>query len=328
MNPRIALFAELGRRLSAFGSDEATRAVMAAAAAENPWFTPREILRAVKALAEDMLREEKLEAWMSHYPACTTTPRDVLVVMAGNIPLVGFFDLLCVVIAGHRCHVKPSAKDTVLMRHIIEVLHDIDPQIPVALCSSYPAPDAVIATGSDEAKRYFASHYAGIPSLLRGSRQSVAVLDGHETEEQLVGLSDDIWAYSGLGCRNVSLLFLPEGFTPDLRMPEVHPKYRNNHLHTRALLTLTGKCFTDWGNATAVEQEGFPTALSTIALSHYADLGIVKEWLAAHDEEIQCVVSQCVEHSRRVDFGQAQSPRLTDYPDDRDVIEFLSGLGN
>lgn len=326
MKDRIALFTELGRRLSPFGNDERTRAIIARACEENPWFTPHSICRAVRTIAHDMLQADKLTEWVSHYPICEGKPLCVLVVMAGNIPLVGFFDLLCVMMAGHECRIKPSAKDSVMMHYIVELIHDIAPAAPVGFATPQTVPQAVIATGSDEAKLYFESHYAGIPSLLRGSRQSVAVLDGHETEVQLAGLSDDIWAYSGLGCRNVSLLFLPEGYTPRLRMPEMNPKYRNNHLHTRALLTLTRRPFVDWGASTAIEQDDFPAALSSIALCRYTNLRQVEEWLAAHDAELQCVVSQCVEHSRRVDFGHAQSPQLTDYADDRDVMEFLAGL--
>ncbi len=326
MKKRIALFTELGRRLSTFGADDTTRQIITRACAENPWFTPDSVTRAIGAIAHDMLQGDKLTEWMSHYPAYEGTPRRVLVVMAGNIPLVGFFDLLCVMMAGHECHVKPSGKDSILTNYIISLIREIDPQAPVALASPQLRPDAVIATGSDEAKLYFESHYAGIPSLLRGSRQSVAVLDGQETVEQLAGLADDIWAYSGLGCRNVSMLFLPEGYTPRLKMPKMNPKYRNNYLHTRALLTLNEHQFLDWGESVAVEQHDFPAALSSIALHRYTSLTEVSEWLATHDSELQCVVSQCVEHSRRVDFGQAQSPCLTDYADDRDVIEFLVGL--
>ena len=168
-------------------------------------------------------------------PVPVAEPRRVLVVMAGNIPLVGFFDMLCVLAAGHRCLVKPSAKDTVLMEYVIGLLRGIDPQVPVEFYDGSTSPDAVIATGSDNANRYFRAQYAGIPALLRGNRQSVAVLGGRETPAQLTALADDIWAYSGLGCRSVSLLFLPEGYDLQLRMPEVNVKYRNSYRQQKAL---------------------------------------------------------------------------------------------
>ena len=128
------------------------------------------------------------------------------------------------------------------------------PSVPVGLYDGESAVDAVIATGSDNANRYFRAHYAGIPSLLRGSRQSVAVLSGRETPEQLAGLADDIWAYSGLGCRNVSLIFMPEGYEPMLQMPSVNVKYKNNYRQERALLEMQRQSFVDLGSAVAVEQ--------------------------------------------------------------------------
>lgn len=327
MKDAIELFSELGARLRNFGDCAATREVAAAACRANGWFTPVEIVRAVRAIADDMLLREKLEAWLSAYPAVpVATPRRVLVVMAGNIPLVGFFDLLCTVVSGHTCLVKPSAKDTVLMEYVIGLLLELDASLSVERYDGVSSVDAVIATGSDNANRYFRTRYAGIPSLLRGSRQSVAVLSGRETPEQLAGLADDIWAYSGLGCRSVSLIFAPEGYEPKIQVPAVNDKYRNNYLQNRALLTMTRQPFIDLGSAVAVEQRAFPSALSRIAYTYYDSLDEVAAWLAAHDDELQCVVTACLPHSRRVGFGCAQSPALTDYPDDRDVIAWLAAL--
>ena len=325
MKNMIETFSALGARLLCFGDDDATRAVIDSACRANGWFTPADIRRAVRAIACDMLQREKLEAWLADYPALPVAePRRVLVVMAGNIPLVGFFDMLCVLAAGHRCLVKPSAKDTVLMEYVIGLLRGIDPQVPVEFYDGSTSPDAVIATGSDNANRYFRAQYAGIPALLRGNRQSVAVLGGRETPAQLTALADDIWAYSGLGCRSVSLLFLPEGYDLQLRMPEVNVKYRNSYRQQKALLTMGGQPFRDLGAAVAVEERAFPAALSRINYSFYKSPAEVGAWLAEHDAGLQCVVSECIACRRRVDFGHAQSPGLTDYPDDRDVIEFLT----
>jgi len=244
--------------------------------------------------------------------------------MAGNIPLVGFFDLLCVVASGHRCVVKPSAKDSATMQYIVGQLRELDRDAAIEFYDGQSPVDAVIATGSNNARRYFQARYAGIPALLRGNRQSVAVLSGNETPGQLAGLADDIWAYSGLGCRSVSLLFLPEGYRLRLEMPPMNPKFRHDYLRTRALLTMTGRPFLDLGCAAAVEQEEFPASLSLLACAYYRDLSEVERWLADHDEELQCVVSESIRHSRRTGFGCAQSPALTDWPDDRDVMEWLT----
>ena len=321
-NP-IELFATLGDRLAAFGDDARTAAVIAGACAANPWFTPAEIRRAVDALRTDMLDRARLAAWLGRYPLPVARRADVLVVMAGNIPLVGFFDLLCVVAAGDRCLVKPSAKDRVLTEYVVRLLLEIDPEAPVALAGDDADADAVIATGSDNANRYFRTRYAGIPTLLRGSRHSAAVLSGEETEADLDGLADDLFAYSGLGCRSVSLLFLPRGYMPPLRAAAHNPKYGNNYQQTRALLAMTGTPYRDLHGAVLAEGREFPRELSRIHYTYYDTPAEAEAWLAAHDDELQCVVSRCVAHPRRADFGRAQRPALDDYPDDRDTMQFL-----
>ncbi len=257
MKSAIELFSALGRRLADFGGDVPTQEVAERACRANGWFTPADVRRAVAAIADGMLRRDRLETWLAPYPVPVAVPRRVLVVMAGNIPLVGFFDLLCVLAAGHRCLVKPSAKDRVLTEYVVGMLRELDPEVPVGFYDGLSPVDAVIATGSDNANRYFRTQYAGIPALLRGSRQSVAVLSGRETEAQLEGLADDIWAYSGLGCRSVSLLFVPEGYDLRLRMPAVNEKYRNNYRQQKALLTMTGRPFRDLGERRRCRRAGF-----------------------------------------------------------------------
>lgn len=323
MTDRIETFVRLGRRLEELRPEDA---VVRRACADNPWFTPDSVCRAARALAREMLTRDKLERWMAHYPALpAAATRRVRIVMAGNIPMVGFFDLLCVLMAGHRAEIKFSGKDRAMMGWIAERLKELDPALPVGTDPDEPA-DAVIATGGESANRHFRAQYAAVPSLLRGSRQSAAVLSGRESEAELRGLSDDIFAYSGLGCRNVSLLFVPRGYDLRLAVPAMSDSYRNNYRQQRALLALTGRPFVDLGGALLLEQRCFPSALSTISVARYDDLAEVGAWLAAHDGELQCVVSRCIAHERRVDFGRAQSPTLTDYPDAADVMQFLSEI--
>ena len=323
---RIETFVRLGVRFASFGEDPVSEWVMAGACRENGWFTPVDIRRAVEAIRREMLDGTKLRRWLDRYPALPSSrPRNVGVIAAGNIPLVGFFDLLCVVASGHRCLVKPAAKDRELMEYICGLLREIEPAVAIEEYDGRAAVDGVIATGSDNANRYFRSRYGGIPALLRGNRHSVAVLSGRESESQLEGLADDIWAYSGLGCRNVSLLFVPEGYDLRLRVPDgMNPKFVNNYRQARALLTMEGQPFVDAGGALLVSRRDFPRMLSELAVAEYRTTAEVDEWLAAHDGELQCVVSTCVDHSRRVDFGRAQSPTLMDYPDDRDILRFLT----
>ena len=327
MKSATEIFSELGERLAAFGDDIKTREIIDAAHAANGWFMPEDIRYAVNALREDMLQRDKLAEWLSKYDIDADKPQKmVAIIMAGNIPLVGFFDLLCTVASGHRAIVKPSGKDSVLMNHIIDTLRLIDPQIAIGEYDATGEIDAVIATGSDNAKRLFKSAFAGRPSLLRGSRHSAAVLSGRETDADIAGLSADIFRYSGLGCRNVSLLFVPRGYIPKIEAANVNGKYINNYHQNRALLTMTGAAHRDMGKFILEQGDEFPTAISTIRYVEYETTAQVCEWLANRDDELQCVVTECIEHPRRVPFGMAQRPRLTDYPDDIDVMAFLQSI--
>ncbi|MDR0907122.1 MAG: aldehyde dehydrogenase [Rikenellaceae bacterium] len=329
----VDIFAELGQRLSAFGEDASSREVARQAVEANSWFTADEVLRAARALARQMLSGEALAAWLAGYPALPVgEPRGVLIVMAGNIPLVGFQDLLCVLVAGHRAVVKPSSKDSVLMRWLIAELRDIEPEIPISLFEAGDRPDAVVAMGGDDAVRTLGSMYEGVPALLRGSRWSVAVLEGGETPEQLSALADDVFAYSGLGCRNVSLVLMPEEF--DITRLKnalrsyprpINPKYANNYRQTKALLSINGAEFIDCGHCVMCEEWDFPASVSRINYGRYSSAEDISELLAAHEAEIQCIVGS-IDHPRAVDFGESQSPTLTDYPDGRDTMQFLASI--
>ena len=320
------VFAELGRRLAAVTErDDA----VAAACRANGWFRPAEVCMSLRAIAGEMLERGRVAEWMAAYPSLPVgEQRNVLVIMAGNIPAVGFFDLLCVCMSGHRCLAKPSSKDRATIDFIISELRRIDPQIPVEYYDSQRV-DAVIATGSDNTNRYFRARYGSVPSLLRGSRSSVAVLAGDETTDELRGLSDDIFQYSGLGCRNVSLIFTPRGHLPEIPSPDdVNPKYRNNYIQTRTIAEMRGLPFVDTGCAVLAEERAFPVELTRINYSYYDSADEVAEWLRLHDSELQCVVSRCIGHPRRVGFGCAQHPSLTDYPDAVDVMNFLAEIQN
>lgn len=324
MKKAIDSFVALGNRLRTLPDEVIARAV-----AENPWFTPASIRAAIEALRCEMLESEKLTTWLAPYAVPVREPKEVLVIMAGNIPLVGFFDLLCVVVSGHRCLVKPSSKDRTLTEYVVSLLREIDPDCPVTITDGSAMPDAVIATGSDNTNRYFRERYRTIPALLRGSRFSVAILTGEEREEELRGLEEDIWLHNGLGCRNVSMLWLKRGVDfPKIRPQATDEKYRNNYLQTRALLSMTGEEFIDLDGAVAICKEEFPAALSAIAYSYYDTEQEITAWLEKHDRELQCIVARegVIRHPRRVDFGRAQHPALTDYPDAVDVIAFLERI--
>ena len=322
MNRLIEIFSELGRRLVGFGSDEPTQKVIAEAMAENEWFSAEDILMAVDAIRQGFLDEEKLRRWAEHYSP--TEQRRVAIIMAGNIPLVGFFDLLCAVIAGHRVAIKPSSKDRVLMNFVVEELRAIEADIPIEQYDPATEYDMVIATGGDEAARHFSRRYAHYPTLIRGSRHSVAVLAGDESEEEIKALQRDIFSYNGLGCRSVSLVMLPLRAELTIRPPKMNRMYRGNYRHTRAMMALTAQAFKDLGECIAMERREFPQQISCVNYCYYDSLQEVEQWLWEMDEKIQCVITRAIDHKRAVGFGRAQYPTLWDYADGVDVMKFLT----
>ena len=313
----------MGNELESFGNSEATTAIIDAAIEQNPWFTKPDIERAVEAIRSQMLNPEHLSRWLSGYTP-TQRPQRVAIIMAGNIPLVGFFDLLCVLCSGHKAHIKPSSKDTILMRYIVDTLRSIEPDIAIYDYSSKEQYDRVIATGGEEANRYFESHFAGTKRLLRGSRHSVAVLSGTESADELMALTEDITAYSGLGCRSVSMIFAPVGYNLSLPYTDaINPKLRRNITSMRALYTLQQRPFEDFGAYLAVESGTFSESLALVVVQRYNDISQVERWLEQHRDHIQCVVSKC-DIEGCTPFGRAQYPTLWDYADGVDTMKFLT----
>lgn len=318
----VDIFVALGERLMRFGGDDASNRVIDEAIAANGWFTRADILRAVGAICSEMLDRERLTNWLNNYTV-TSEPKRVAVIMAGNIPLVGFFDLLCVLAAGHECHLKPSSKDRVLMMYVIELLRDIEPDIAIYEYSADAKYNMAIATGGDEANAYFREHFAGTRTLLRGSRHSVGVLNGGESAEELRALYNDITAYSGLGCRSVSMLFVPRDYVPNFeRRVAENSKLRRNIQAMRATLTIEGEEFFDAGAFIMRRGEDFAQSLAVVTLKEYSDIEDVKAWIHANAEHIQCIVSNFgIEGSQPL--GCAQYPALTDYADGVDTMRFL-----
>lgn len=328
----VEIFSELGKRLSGFGLDEESRSVEVRAVAENEWFSSRDIRYAVNAICSEMLNAEKIEKWLSHYPdVAISEAKRVAIIMAGNIPLVGFFDLMCVLASGNIPFVKPSSKDRVLEAYVERLLREIEPELRIEKYVEGAEYDAVIATGGESANLYFKSAFAGTPCLLRGSRHSVAVLSEREVADVVVeALADDLFSYSGLGCRNVSLIFAPKGCKLRLRCHGMCRAYHNNYLQCKALLTMTGVKFKDLEESVMVllPHAEFPRFLSQINVVEYSSLAEVKQWLADNDRSLQCVVSDIEGlHSRCVPIGRAQHPTLFDYADERDTMQFLSTIG-
>ncbi len=341
---RIEAFAALGDTLRKKLADGSLEPVIATACAANPWFTPAHVTYAVQAWG-DSLTPSALQA-LCHGVADTPQPKTVAIIMAGNLPLVGMHDWLCVLLAGHTALVKLSSNDDRLLPYLNQLLCALEPAFAERTRWAQ-APlkqfDAVIATGSNNSHRYFDYYFGKYPHIIRHSRTSVAVLCGDESNEELAALCDDIFIHFGLGCRNVSLLLVPEDYRFDNLIAAAQPyaHYRDNHLYCssldyhKALLLLNAVPFVD-GDFFMLQQEELPAApVSMVHYLPYSQLSHAAALLQARRDEIQCVVCRPqlplfaggdALAARCVAFGEAQRPRLTDFADGVDTMQFLSTL--
>ncbi|MFR9502917.1 MAG: acyl-CoA reductase [Rikenellaceae bacterium] len=324
MKNMVDIACTLASRLKDFGKTPESKRVIESAIELNPWFSHDEICMAVEAISNHMLNKERLDEWLSQYPSLPKhTAQRVGIIMAGNIPLVGFFDLLCTLMAGDEAWIKPSSKDRPLIEYICSTLKHIEPNIPIYDYNDSSQVDAVIATGGDDANRHFKQVFKSKRRLLRASRHSIAVLCTEPRREQLELLTKDIYTYSGLGCRNVAMIFSPKGYNVNIPAHTSNTKYKNNYLQSRALLTINKRDFTDNGSSIFIHSRELPHTLSAISIYEYDSLEEVEQWISEHEDELQCIASECIDHPRRVNFGQTQYPTLNDYADGVDTMKFL-----
>ncbi|OUJ72809.1 acyl-CoA reductase [Hymenobacter crusticola] len=331
---RLAAFVALGRRLEQLTADEITT-LAARARNTNAWFDAPNVTTALRGIAY-LLAEEPLRTWAARYPAEPAASRRVGVVMAGNIPLVGFHDLLCVLVSGHQLLAKPSADDTVLMNWVVEELVRIEPRFAerFAFVPRLNAADAFIATGSDNTARYFEYYFSKKPHLIRRNRTSLAVLTGQETAAELAKLGPDIFQYYGLGCRNVSKLFVPAdySFSPllDALQPWEtvlnHHKYQNNYDYNKSILLVNRVPHFDTGFLLLTEHAPLVSPISVVHYGTYANEADLTTQLASVAPQTQCVVSDNGWYTGSLDFGQAQLPTVGDYADGVDTMAFLAGI--
>lgn len=330
LQERINLLVKLGAYMQS--DNEEWAAAKHKAAVDNPWFTPEFINIAAENIATNFLSKEKLVAWTSGYqlPEENPSPKTVGIVMAGNIPLVGFHDFLCVFITGHYMVIKPSSKDDVLLKHLVKKLYEweVTVQNYVSFAEILKNCDAYIATGSNNSGRYFEYYFNKYPNIIRKNRTSVAILDGTETTDELSKLAADIQQYFGLGCRNVTKLYVPKeyDFIPLLDALKEYDwladnhKYKHNFDYHLALLLMNSKYYMSTGSVVLAENVSPFSPVSQIHYEFYTDKKAVEDSLQ-NNEEIQCAVG----HGHTV-FGAAQSPSLTDYADGVDTISFLKEL--
>jgi len=304
----------------------------------NPWFTEANLDYALSEICKS-LSKENLGKWISMYPTLkeVTEPKRVGVITAGNIPLVGFHDFLSVLISGHKFVGKLSSKNDKLLPKIIEMLIDIEPEFKDYISVTEERLinfDAVIATGSNNSARYFEYYFGKYPHIIRKNRNSVAVITGNETDEDLQLLANDIFLYFGLGCRSVSKLFLPDGYDLDhifrnsLEHKEVinHNKYANNYDYNRAIYMMNLIEFKDNGIMLMKEDINMASPISVVYYENYSKLETVKQRLEIEKDNIQCIVADEAVIKDSIPFGESQNPMLWDYADNVDTVEFLLGL--
>jgi len=297
---------------------------------ENGWFTKDSVLAVYEAWANS-LKEPKVEQWLSKYDLEDNKNLKVGVIMAGNLPLVGLHDALCVLISGNILHAKLSSKDRSLMLLILKVIQKLIPNPEqVQLVEQLKDIDSLIATGSDNSARYFDYYFKEKKRIIRKNRTSIAVLQGDESEDDLHGLSHDVFRHFGLGCRNVTKLYLPKGydlnhvFKAVFHYQEIgnHNKYANNYDYNKAVYLLSQVELIENGFLLMKEDEGIHSPVGVLFYEFYDCLDEVKAIIENRKDALQCVVSN-LDVAQRVPFGKAQSPELWDYADGIDTIEFL-----
>ena len=301
----------------------------------NGWFTPEEVYYNIQSWAE-ALTESNLTEWLSSYDFSKTTSKKVGLILAGNIPLVGFHDFLSVLISGHDVLVKTSSNDQYLLKFLAKFLIAIEPKLADKITfveGKLEGFDAVIATGSNNTARYFEYYFKDKPSIIRKNRNSVVILDGKESHEDLVNLGEDIFRFFGLGCRNVSKLFVPKDYNFDRFFKAMYEykdviyyeKYANNYDYNKAVFLMSNFKLLDNEFLTIKEDASYSSPISSVFYEFYDDLEVLKSRLEADKEQIQCVVSNnLVENS--IAFGQTQKPKLWDYADNVDTLAFLSKI--
>jgi hypothetical protein len=336
LNQRINALSALGVWLDQ--NDETLQSVILRSFHENAWFTPENTSKAIQSIVDSFLIKEKLTTWATGYPIPETSePKTIGLVMAGNIPLVGFHDLIAVFITGHKSLIKLSDKDSLLLPCILNWLFDYYPETRkyFEITDRLKDFDAVIATGSNNSARYFETYFGKYPHIIRKNRNSVAILDGKESPDDLLKLGEDVFTYFGLGCRNVSKLYVPEGydFTSMLEIWMAfentgnHNKFKNNFEYNYALVLLNNQPHLSNGIILLTENQQLSSRIAGLHYEHYADPELITQQLLEKAAEIQCFVSNTPFPRIPVQpFGTTQSPGLSDYADGIDTVAFLLSI--
>ncbi|MDQ8004066.1 MAG: acyl-CoA reductase [Pedobacter sp.] len=329
----ISAFKQLGKYLEQ--PDEAFQSVVYLARNANAWFTEEEVNKSVKALAE-MLNEADLEKWFEKITVATE-PKKVGLILAGNIPLVGFHDVICVLATGNTALIKLSSSDNKLLPFLLNKLIEFLPELKnhVIYVEQLKDFNAVIATGSNNTSRYFEYYFGKVPNIIRRNRNSVAILTGDENEEDIAQLGHDILDYFGMGCRSISKVFIPKNyeiknfFEPLEQFKDIinHFKYNNNYDYNKSIYLVNQQKHYDNGFLLLKEDEGLSSPLAVLYYETYENIDEVIEKLKHQQEQIQCIVGNISKADfNALQFGQSQHPKLWDYADHVDTLDFLKQL--
>ncbi len=315
------------------------KSVFTRAEQENRWFTQENIIQSITAIRDEYCAFDKLQAWTEQYQIQQhRSPQRVGLILAGNIPLVGFHDVLSCFIAGHHCMIKLSDKDKLLIPLLISELEKVDPRTAdyftcVDKLSGY---DAVIATGSNNSAVHFEYYFRNHKHIIRRNRNAVAILTGDESREEMMALGSDIFDYFGLGCRNVSKLYVPAGYNFDFMLGILHDefkelvmhnKYKNNYDYNYAIFLLDKEEFLASGSLILRESTSIASRIASVYYEFYQDIPAVLDSLKERESEVQCVISKLELPSiHSFPLGHAQRPTLTDYADGIDTMQFLLEL--
>ncbi len=338
LSQRIEIFAKFGEiLLKKLRSDEDFNVIINELQFSNPFFTPLNVKFAIENIAGN-LTFENLKNWVSLYSDLQNFAgnQKIGVILAGNIPLVGFNDFLCVLISGNIFIGKMSSKDEKLLEIFANFLIEIEPSFAEKIYFEKKFLknfDKIIATGNNNSARYFEYYFGKYPNVIRKNRTSVAVLSGKESEEELLNLADDIFLYFGLGCRNVGKLFVPQGFDVKNLFEKYqktkffgyrfHNRYANNYDYRKAIFLMNQEKFFDLEFVLLQENTNLFSPTSVIFYEYYNEINEVKRKIESFRESIQCVVSNIENFDNKISFGEAQKPKLSDYSDNIDTLKFL-----
>jgi hypothetical protein len=327
---KLKAFSALGITLTSSLPDE----IIEKAIQSNNWFTRETIQQAAEGIAY-MLEQDKLENWTRNY-VLKNQGLTVGLILAGNIPLVGFHDILCVLMSGNKAMVKLSSKDSILIPWIMNQLIDMEPGFneEIKYVDQLKNFDVVIATGSDNSANYFNQYFSRYPNIIRKNRSSCAIITGQESDSHITALGEDIFSYYGLGCRNVSKIFVPENYKFEQLLALWskyswvidHHKYANNYDYNKSIMLVNKEPHLDNGFLLVRESSELVSPISMVYMDKYSNTEHLKELLQTYKNKIQCIVGTSGLMDGEVEPGKAQQPELWDYADHIDTMKFLCDL--